>query len=255
VSSEPSAYADLIAELASPRASIRVVAEIVSQDIGMTAKILQLVSSSFFGSPQRVAHPTAAVQLLGLDTIKSLTFSTSALTPFDPAEVDGTWLRQLRRHSLAVATTARTIAEIETPNRDVAGDAWLAGFLHEVGSLALAQSTHGQPEQSYVNESERANATETNAEAGAYLLALWGLPAPIVTAVALQHCPGHSADRSFTPLTALHIANAMLPGEASDSVTASGTIDFDYLKRIGCAERLEVWCRKCQGAVPQGAFP
>ncbi len=254
LSSDPSVYADLVSELASPHASIRVVAELMSQDIGMSAKVLQLISSSFFGSPQRVTHPTAAVQLLGLDTIKSLTLSTDAFKPFDRDEVDEPWRRRLLSHSLAVALAAQTIAETESSNREVAGEAWLAGFLHEIGSLALAQSPHGHPEQQHVNEFEMANAAESNAKAGAYLLALWGLPAPVVTAVALQHSPACSPDRSFTPLTALHVANALLHEEASTSVPATGTIDFDYLRRTGCAERLELWCGKCQLPVPQGVF-
>lgn len=253
LSSDPSVYADLVAELESPHASIRVIAEIVSQDIGMSAKALQLVSSSFFGSPRRVAHPTAAVELLGLDTIKSLTFSSDAFKPFDRNEVEGPWRKRLLCHSLTVARAARAIAETESSDREVAGDAWLAGFLHEVGSLALAQSPHDRPLPQFLDEAETAIAAESNAKAGAYLLALWGLPAPIVTAVALQHSPGHAADQSFTPLTALHAAHALLQGETTASIPAFSAIDMDYLRRIGCANRLEPWFTKCQLVVPQGA--
>ncbi|MHB8863297.1 MAG: HDOD domain-containing protein [Pirellulaceae bacterium] len=253
VPSRPSVYAELVAELESPQASIRAVGEIVSRDVGMTAKILQLVSSSFFGSPRRVEHPAEAITLLGLDTVKSLAFSTEAFVPFELDSTDGRWLSRLTDHSLAVGTAARAIAESETKDRVLAGDAMLAGFLHEVGSLALVQPFPSDHEQQYREEVETLDGEESHAEAGAYLMSLWGLPASIVTAIAFQHCPSSSSEQSFTPLTALHAANAILHAKASNAIGASGTIDVDYLKRIGCADRLEKWHDKCQLTTVQEA--
>ncbi len=254
VPSRPSVHAELVAELESPQASVRAVAEIVSRDVGMTAKILQLVSSSFFGTPQRVSDPAEAIHLLGLDTIKPLALSTEAFVPFDLDDVEGRWLQRLVEHSLAVGTAARAIAEAETKDRVLIGDAFLAGFLHEVGELALAQPPAGHREQRYLGEADKMRVDETDAGAGAYLMALWGLPDPIVTAIALQHFPSRSSDQSFTPLTALHVANAVLKEEASDAIGVSGTVDADYLKRIGCADRLNRWREICQMAMPEGVL-
>lgn len=255
VPSTPSVYAELLAELESPQASTRAVAEIVSRDVGMAAKLLQLVSSSFFGSPRRVAHPAEAVKLLGLDTIKSLARCTEAFVPFEPDAAHVAWQEHLMDHSAAVGEVARAIAEAETTDRTLIGDAFLAGFLHEVGSLALAQPAAGGRGWPQPGEPDTAEAGQTQAEAGAYLMALWGLPAPIVAAIGLQHCPARSTDQSFTPLTALHAADALLHRQEVDAVGAPGVIDADYLRRVGCADHLASWWEACRRVSPRGVCP
>jgi HD-like signal output (HDOD) protein/CheY-like chemotaxis protein len=252
IPSLPAVHAELIAELSSPQASVRSVAEIASRDAGIAAKILQLISSSFFGSPQQNPDITEAVKLLGLDTIKPLALSRKVFVPFDRNAVDGGWLQERMDHGLAVGTAAKAIAEVETADRALAGDAFLAGFLHEVGTLALVQppaDSHGPPCH---GEAASALAEETQAEAGAYLMALWGLPDRIVTAIALRHSPQRSADREFTPLAAAHAAHAIL-NETAGEMESSSALSVDYLARIGCAERLDAWRERCWAAVPEGA--
>jgi len=255
VPSHPSVYAELVAELESPQPSMQRIAEIVSRDVGMAAKALQLVSSSFLGAPQRTSAPARAVHLLGLDTIKPLVLSTEAFVPFDIDAGEGRWFERLVDHSLTVGTAARGIAEAETKDAVLIGDALLAGFLHEVGILALAHLFPGHGERQRPSETANMRIDETHADAGAYLMALWGLPDPIVTAIALQHFPSRSSDQSFTPLTALHVANAVLDDPASDAPQVSRPMDVDYLKRIGCFGRLDRWRDICEAAKPEGVSP
>jgi HD-like signal output (HDOD) protein len=75
----------------------------------------------------------------------------------------------------------------------------------------------------------------THAEVGAYLLGLWGLPDPIVEAVAWHHNPTGCPSTSFTALTAVHAADAIL--RARDGVLP----DRDYLQRLGLADQFPVW--------------
>ena len=252
IPSQPSIYTEVVAELESPQASIQRVAEIMSRDVGMTAKTLQLVSSSFFGTPQRVSKPLQAVNLLGLDTIKSLAFSTDTFFPFDTDDEEGRSLEQLIDHSRAVGMTAKSIAEGETKDGVLVDNAFLAGFLHDVGILALAQPSLANSERLPLWEAEKMSFGETHAEAGAYLMALWGLPDPIVKAIAFHHSPGQSSDQSFTATTAVHVANALLEAETFESLGYAGPIDVDYLKRIGCFDRLDRWRDMCQAVRPEG---
>jgi len=67
----PPLYHELVEELQSPGPSIRVVGQIVSRDMGMTAKVLQLAQSTLFGPRRHVSSPAQAVTLLGLDTVKT----------------------------------------------------------------------------------------------------------------------------------------------------------------------------------------
>ena len=265
VPSLPSVYAEFVAELESARGSIQRVAEIVSRDVGMTAKILQLVSSGFFGSPRLVSTPAEAVRFLGLDTIRPLTFSTKAFFPFEAKDAERRWLERLIDHSLAAGMMARAIAEAEMSNDEcritkdpvLAGNAFLAGFLHDVGTLVLAEGRGASGGTgilrglvaggSTVGSHSARRLDRTHASAGAYLMALWSLPDPIIKAIAFYHGPSRSPDQTFTPLSALHVAHAVLEAEALDAPTARGSIDLDYLTRIGCADRLDTWldiCRK-----------
>ena len=85
---------------------------------------------------------------------------------------------------------------------------------------------------------ERAAFQATHAEVGAYLLDLWGLPLPLVEAVALHHEPARASEPVFSPLTAVHIAN-VLEQEVS-SVDAPGGLDSNYLDRLNLSGRREL---------------
>jgi hypothetical protein len=82
----------------------------------------------------------------------------------------------------------------------------------------------------------------THAGVGAYLLGLWGLPAPIVEAVAFHHTPSRSDMRSFGPLASLHVAN-VLDGEQSQAhrPMPSAGFDGDYLSALKIQDQLATW--------------
>lgn len=236
----PSRHEALVAEIDSSDPSMERVAEIIASDVGMGAKTLQLVSSSFFGTPRRVSDVALAVHLLGVDTLRPLVRSG---TVFFPLECDAGLCMKCEavfEHSARVAQAARAISRAETEDESVASDAFLAGFLHEVGRIALAPPCLGS---GAVRHSAPAGQTEEElfSQAGAYLMALWGLREPIVEAIAHRGSPGDSPDRAFTALTAVHAADALL---AEGGVRE---VDVDYLERIGRRGRLETWQEICEG--------
>ena len=224
IPSLPAVYAELVTELESPDASIRRAGQIVSRDVGMTAKVLQLVSSGFFGTPQQVASPSEAVSLLGLDTIRPLAFSADAFSPFSPHCVHARSLEILTEHSLAVAEAARAIAEAESNDPALIGGAYLAGMLHDVGLFVLA---HYDP-QHFLAAQATCSRT-THADLGASLLGLWGLPDPIVEAVAQHHRPDLPADRPFGPLAAVRAADALQNRRGTNLLGATRPADINSI--------------------------
>ena len=85
----------------------------------------------------------------------------------------------------------------------------------------------------------------THAEVGAYLLGLWGFPSSVVEAVAMHHFPTRSPNRSFTLVTALHVANALAHERTDDPAsTPRSEVDLPYLAAIGRQDRLGFW-REC----------
>ena len=94
-------------------------------------------------------------------------------------------------------------------------------------------------------EAEREIFEASHAEVGAYLLGLWGLPDPIIEAVAFHHHPLQSGAQTFSPLTAVHVANVLVaaPPDADDLST---TVDLEYLTKLDRVAQLPVW--QAQGA-------
>jgi putative nucleotidyltransferase with HDIG domain len=247
----PTLYLEVLDALQDPHGSLERVGDIIGRDIGMTAKMLQLVNSAFFGLRRHVSSPGEAVKLLGLDTIKALVLSVQIFSHFDHQQKGAFSLDVLWQHSLATSTCAKRIAQEAQPDRRVVDHAFMAGLLHDVGKLVLAANLpelysatlvqaqeHGTP----VWETERALLGTTHAEVGAYLLGLWGLPDAIVEALAFHHCPSACPEQRFSPLTAVHIANALVHTE--DSTAAAGApaaLDSAYVAQLGLSERLQTW--------------
>ncbi|MFQ5491870.1 MAG: HDOD domain-containing protein, partial [Phycisphaerae bacterium] len=99
-------------------------------------------------------------------------------------------------------------------------------------------------------QAEREVLGATHADVGAYLLGLWGLPDPIVEATAFHHDPARSRNESFSALTAVHAANALvleLAGGDEDGTKAQ--LDLDYLARVGVADRITAWRSDCHNTV------
>ena len=87
----------------------------------------------------------------------------------------------------------------------------------------------------------------THAEIGAYLLGLWGLLDPIVEAVVFHHRPSACPNQTFSPLTAVHVANALMSeANTMDPAETSLPIDLEYLAALGLSDRLTVWRAHCQ---------
>lgn len=258
----PSLYYELMAELQAPNASIRKSGEIITQDIAMVAKILQLVNSAFFGLSRHIADPVQGVLLLGLDTVKALVLSVHIFSQFNQIGSKVISPKSLQQHSMTVAMLARQIAEAEGATEPQLVDyAFTAGLLHDLGKLLLAAKLPQKYEAAFqlatqagieLSKAELEIFGATHAEVGAYLLGLWGLPSPIIEAVAFHHNPQASLAQKFNPLTAVHVAD-VLAGEANllDSHKKLDQIDAVYLDDLGLTERLPVWQAFCQELVKE----
>ncbi|MFH1417728.1 MAG: response regulator [Planctomycetota bacterium] len=255
VPSMPALYEELVEELQYLDTSIQRIGEIIARDPGMAAKILQLVNSAFFGLPRQVSSPAQAASLLGADTIKALVLGIDVFSQFKTAAVGGITPESIQEHSTKIATMAKQIAMAEKAEREVADASLMAGFLHDVGKLILAQNlpeqyrevaTYMSEQDVSLSDAERKVLGATHAEVGAYLLGLWGLPDPIVEATAFHHCPGKSLGQSFSSLTAVHVGNAFAHEREGTDKTEG--LDLEYLTQLGIADRVPTWQAACKGA-------
>jgi HD-like signal output (HDOD) protein/ActR/RegA family two-component response regulator len=259
----PSLYLEIVDELRSPDASIRRIGEIVSKDLAMTAKILQLVNSAFFGIRRRISNPMDATAYLGLETIHSLVLSIQAFSQFEGQESRGVSVEKLWSHSMRAAIFARILARIEGLGKTTADESFTAGLLHDLGRLVLACKLTSAYSEMLGRQSggeadlcaaERAAFGASHAEVGAYLLGLWGLPDTIVEATAYHHHPAELPCRATSLLTCVHVADALeaeTSGESGDAHPAE--VDSRYLEEIGKGEALDSWRAACARQCDQGA--
>jgi len=246
----PTLYTEIIQVLRHPETTIDEVGEIISRDIGMTAKILKLVNSAFFGLGREISTPAEAATYLGLDTIRSLVLSINAFSQFGPLKVEGFSLNALSDHSLQTASAAKALASEEGVDRKIVDEAFVAGMLHDTGKLVLAINfpeefntalREARQQNLTLAESEKQIFGADHADVGGYLLGLWGLPVPVVEAIALHHSPGRAVEKTFSPLTAVHVANVLVQERSEAAEMKPAEIDFEYLADLGLSERLDQW--------------
>ena len=214
--SGPSVHEVFSRNVASPAVTNEQLGGCLAQDIALTAKALQLVHSAFFGASRPLTLAKECAQALGTGLLRSLTAANRfALAPPGPT-IAGLDLDALNRHCVATGLRASRIMSAERATPDAVKVAFTAGVLHGIGRLALALSfpdhhteamRRFEAREASLAEAEHEVFGVTHADAGAYLLGLWGIPEHIVDIVAHFHRPSDTHARFFGPLTALHAAS------------------------------------------------
>ncbi len=253
----PGLYQRVLKEAADPEGSIMNVADIISEDLAMSTKILQLVNSAFFGLSSHVDTVKQATGLLGLEIIKSLVLSQKIFSAYEGLKSSGLNLERLMQHSTKTALLARSIAQFEELPARQCDQAVMAGMLHDVGVLVLANL---YPER-YAKVSANLDSIEagpgmaeieefgvSHAHVGGYLLGIWGLPDVIVESVCFHHSPGLVADNNFSVLGCVYIANNIINAcelDLNDDQLME-QLDSDYLERIACKSNISDWRRMAE---------
>jgi HD-like signal output (HDOD) protein len=247
----PSLYFEIMRELGEPETTLDQVGDTIAQDPGMTAKMLQLVNSAFFGLCRQITDPTEAVMQLGLETIKSLVLGIHVFTELESAKNGPFSAEQLWHHSLATAGTARRIAQLERQEKRIIEESFTAGMLHDIGRLVLLANVPAEYVEAFERakkngttliEEERAVFGAAHPEVGGYLLGLWGLPISLVEAAVFHHHPHRCLTKAFTPLTAVHAANVLQQESVVVPNPASRAgFDREYLEGLGLWNRVPVW--------------
>jgi len=247
----PCLYLEIMDEMRSPVSSLQKVGEIIAKDVSMTAKILQLTNSTFFGLAEHVSSPARAVNLLGMDTIKALVLTAHVFSHLPNDTQPGLSLEALWEHSTKTAVLSKAIAKGEKQEKYAIDDAFVVGLLHDLGKIVLATnlpevyrdviSKASHSEIPFWQLEERAFGT-THAQVGAYLMGLWGLPNPVVEAIAYHHHPGLCLSETFSALTAVHVAD-FLEHERNTGKTDKNKPQLDLLhfSKIGMHDRIPAW--------------
>lgn len=191
-------YRALLAELAKEPADISKVAGYVSRDPALTAKVMQLVSSAFFGLPRRVSDPRDAVVLLGVNAIQAIVVSGQIFNSIGSDSRNRHQISRLWTSSILTGDLAARYARDAQASRETQQIARLSGVLSLIGRAILLNSEaanyaevfkHARSKGTSLHAAEQHVYGATYTEIGSYALGLWGLPDPIVNAVAAQTAP------------------------------------------------------------------
>lgn len=249
----PKIYRELNAAIADENTTAQKIAEIFSQDMVLSAKLLQLVNSPYFGLNRLISNLSDAINLIGVKKLNSLVLSVHVKTAFpitNPAL--SVYIEQLWKNSIRVSELARLISLSEDQQEDRPDQAYLGGLLHNMG-LLIFLANDGNTVHKLIHQVENTDTpmTEleksifgfTRSEAAAYVLSLWKIPPRIIEAILLQYTPNDTDYDGVNALTAVHVAACLLkPQDTSrHNRLFDMTLDTDYLQRINKLDRLPVW--------------
>lgn len=247
-------YSQVAAELDSPNGSLDLVAHLVSKDPVMTAKILQVINSAGFALGRQINDVCEAVMYLGMGRTRALILMAGTFSQFEAVPLPGCAPEQIWNHSLQVGTLAQIISLEEAGDPKLGEAAFTSGLMHDMGKLILAANVPAmcaaveqlqQRKQLSRREAELQVLGTTHAELAACLLGTWGLPLPVLEAVAWHHCPSQAEDVAFTPLTAVHAANVFSAEMGSVNAETVEGFDHEYLLQVGLGDRRNDWRETC----------
>lgn len=249
-------FPDILRELDevifSNKANIGQVANIIQRDPGLVTRILKLVNSPYIGfSGNIVSSIREAITLLGLNTVRHLVLTAKLYDSVQQHSWRGFSFEHLHQRSIQVSQLASSICYRMGHSREVQAQARIAGLLLDIGMIVLAKSDAQQYHLVMIRAQELNQPIYvieklilgiTHAQVGAYLLDQWNLAPEVVHAVLYHHTPCASEDMHFSPLTAVHLADSLLPKLYNVmGVNMGGRVSRDYLHRLNLLEELPKW--------------
>ncbi|SCC90593.1 Uncharacterized protein SCG7086_BS_00090 [Chlamydiales bacterium SCGC AG-110-P3] len=249
----PQQYWDLKDAIEDPNSSMEGISDVIAKDIAMSAKILQLANSAFFGfSVERITSLSRAITMLGLDLVSQLTMVAHVFAAFDKKTCVRFSIEDLWNHSMRVSYLARKICIEEKVPRNVMEAALLGGLLSEIGKLVFAACVAenynifledlGKYKNLPIEEELRREQNvfgTTHPEVGAYMVGVWGLPHEIVDAVASHHTPTACISKTgLTPPLAVCAASVIADGNLEGKLATDLN---SVLKMSDLSGRFDKW--------------
>jgi putative nucleotidyltransferase with HDIG domain len=185
----PRTLDDVWKVLGEDSSSLSALADVLQRDPALTAKVVRLANSAYYGLPRPVSEVRTACIVLGFDTIRALAVGVSVLDALSRNVAQALDLDRFWRHSVGVATAAQALAR--RTSLDV-GTAFCAGVLHDIGKLVLATLSPARwrrAEGPDAASAERSEFGATHPEIGAWLGKRWHFPSELLEGIREHHEP------------------------------------------------------------------
>lgn len=242
--SAPTTYTQLNALLNDPHSGIDDISNVINQDPALTTRLLKIVNSPYYGFPSQINTISRAITIVGTRELTQLVLATSVISAFKGIPTDLIDMDTFWQHSLATAITAKFLAEtLHLPQRE---QYFIAGLLHNIGSLVLFQSLPELAREAInsakfghevLYEAEQRLLGFDHGEVGATLLEAWRLPASLAEVARYHHRPS-LATLDRTAVDIVHIADILVSsvpfGHSGDNHVPP--LDPTAWERLSCAE-------------------
>jgi putative nucleotidyltransferase with HDIG domain len=222
----PTAVAELLASFGDEDVDISQLAGQIARDQILTARLLRVANSSFYGLQSRIGTINEAVVVLGFRAVRSIVLAVAMSRVFRADECPGFDPHAYIRHSIAAGLAARGLAQVCGRNPELA---FAGGILHDIGKLVLAScfASHYAAALSYREQhdctlivAERDILGLDHTVVGGILAGAWRFPPSLLSAVAEHHSPSAATADSLADL--IHLADAIALGLGK--TTANGEL-------------------------------
>ena len=223
LSSLPSIFLKVNELVNDARSSAADIGHAIEQDAALSARLLKIVNSPYYGFPSSIDTITRAITIIGTRDLRDLVLATTVVETFSGMDNDLINMEKYWRHNLYCAVTGRILAQqrhVKNTER-----LFVAGLLHDIGQLVMYQSipdkcnealqrTQSQGTPLYIAEREIIGFS--HADVGAALMQRWKLPDSLIETAKYHHEPGLAKNHKEDVAT-IHIANYIANSIDEDS--------------------------------------
>lgn len=220
---------EIEAVLESPECSLVTVGEAIEKEPDLTARLLRLANSSFYGFSSRLTTVTEAISLIGIQQVQDLILASSIISQFNGMAAEFVSMESFWQHSISCGIGCRLLAmEKRLPKAD---KFFVAGLLHDLGRLVLFSRAPQSAQKVFeLYHQERLLLTEAenrvlgfdHQQIAAAVMQLWRFPNNLVQAVGCHHQP-EASDIARMEASVVHLAdhliNALQIGSSGERFT------------------------------------
>ncbi len=187
----------------NPQTSASDLGKVITQDQVLTTKLLRLVNSSFYGSPQRITTVNRAITIIGFRALKAMVLATSILRAFSLDGNDGFQGEGFWQHSIGCAVGAKIIGKYikyEEPD-----ELFVAGLIHDIGKVVEYVAFGAElkeilriteKEGIFIREAENRVLGADHAQIGSIFIRKWKLPPQLIEPITYHHTPQEAKEFS-----------------------------------------------------------
>ena len=198
----------------NPKSSFSEISQIISGDSSLSARLLKIVNSAFYGFSNKIETITHAITIIGTAQLRDLVLATTVMEKFKGVPSETINMKSFWLHSISCGLAARIIATYrheQNPERF-----YVLGVLHDIGRLLMLLNIPDQmreviklsvKEHIILHEAEKQIVGFNHAEMGGFLMEAWNLPVTFQNAIAFSHDPSSTPPECVTDTSILHVAD------------------------------------------------